>query len=300
MDIDGTRSARSGYLLAFLCAFVASLMIVLVKWVQAHLPVFSILFLSQVVAGTVLSLFVLAKGTHRKLASLTSRGWIWLAVVVGITFFAYWTLFVALDLLDPTVASFVGRAETLVTIFLGMILIGERMGGREILGAVLVLSGVLIIRFTAGIEMSHGLFLCLVSALLWGVAEALAKKAVQHLEPFLFTWARSLLLIPVFWIVATASDEGLVIPRTAEVWTGVIALSIAGPVLGRYLYLKSLTLIPVSKCALINQSQPVWVAVIACVVLGTLPGLREWIGGLVIMGGCVLLVWSRPGTLKHK
>ncbi|MHC4944240.1 MAG: DMT family transporter, partial [Planctomycetota bacterium] len=291
MDIDETKNVRSGYLLAFLCAFVASLMIVLIKWVQAYLPAFSILFLSQVVAGGVLSLLVLSRGTFRKLGALSARGWTWLAVIVAITFFAYWTLFVALELLDPTVASFVGRAETLVTIFLGMILFGERMGGREILGALLVLSGVLIIRFTAGIEMSHGLMLCLLSALFWGVAEALAKKAVQYLEPFLFTWARSLLLIPAFWIAAACSKEGLVMPQTPEIWTGVIGLSIAGPVLGRYLYLKSLTLIPVSKCALINQSQPVWVAALACLLLGTLPGLREWIGGLFIMGGCIILVW---------
>jgi drug/metabolite transporter (DMT)-like permease len=60
--------------------------------------------------------------------------------------------------------------------------------------------------------------------------------------------------------------------------------------MGRILYMKSLMYLPVSKVAVINQFQPVWVALLASIFLHTLPSLREWIGGILIITGCMLLV----------
>ena len=45
-----------------------------------------------------------------------------------------------------------------------------------------------------------------------------------------------------------------------------------------------------------SQFQPVGVAAAAVILFGTLPSLREWIGGLLIIAGCLMLVgfhaWS--------
>jgi drug/metabolite transporter (DMT)-like permease len=130
----------------------------------------------------------------------------------------------------------------------------------------------------------------MVSALFWGVTEALAKVVVRSVSPLIFTWGRALMLLPAFGIMAAFSKEGVALPQTPALWAGVIGLAIVGPVLGRYFYMKSLTLIPVSKTALINQLQPVWVALLAGFILKTLPGPRAWLGGALILSGCVLLV----------
>ncbi|MBU0755555.1 MAG: DMT family transporter [Planctomycetes bacterium] len=288
--------ASKGYFLAFVCSLLSAVMIVLIKWIGFQLPTLSVLLISQVMAGVFLSAIMLSRGFFGKIGKLSARAWIWLVGIVVLTFFGYWTFFVAIGLLDPTVASFVGRAETLVTIVIGMAFFSERLKGRETVGTVMVFAGVLVIRFTAEIEITTGLMICLLSALFWGVSEALAKVAVKYLEPALFTWIRSLLLIPVFFVAAKCSPQGIVLPHTPGLWIGLIGLTLSGPVLARYLYLKSLTLIPVSKAALINQFQPIWVAGLACTCLGVLPSAREWIGGVCIMAGCTLLVWKKKYT----
>jgi len=193
-------------------------------------------------------------------------------------------------LMDPTVTSFLGRTEVLVTILVSYVFLKERLKGLEIPGALLVFAGILIIRYAAGVNISLGFILCLVSATLWGVAESLAKVVVRTVPPVIFAMFRSLMLFFPFLFMALMSEDCAVLPSTAVAWWGVIGLSISGPVIGRVLYMKSLALIPVSKAALINQFQPVWVGIIAGISLGVTPSLKEWLGGLLIISGCFLLI----------
>jgi len=296
MNLPKTTGQSTGYLYGFLCAFFSAVMIVLIKRVQESLPTLSILVVVLAVAALVLSVVMFTGGRHRVLAKVSVRGWVWVGGIAASTFFCYWTFFAAIDLLDPTVASFLGRAETLVTIAFGVAFLGERFRKVEIVGAVLVLFGVGVIRYTGGVEISKGFVLCIVSCVLWGVTEGLAKVAVKHASPLFFTWGRTVLLAPAFWATAIASDQGLVLPDSTRLWVLVIALSLSGPVVARYLYMKCLTLLPVSRAALINQSQPIFVAAIAGIALGVLPGVREWIGGGVIIAGCLVLVWERKNN----
>jgi drug/metabolite transporter (DMT)-like permease len=283
-------STRAGYVHAFLCTFFAGVLITLIKIAENELPTFSVLLLTLGIAALVLSAVILVSGRGAQVRALSARGWIWLAGISALTFFSYWTLFAAIDLLDPTVASFLGRTETLVTIFFGVVFLGERFRRKEIAGALLVLAGTIVIRYAGGVAISRGFFLCILAAFCWGISEGLAKVALRAVEPLVFTWGRCLLLAPVFLAAAAASPEGIVLPRTAETWWAVIGVALAGPVVARYLYLKSLTVLPVSRVALIHQFQPIWVAAAAGILLKTIPTAREWAGGALIIMGCLLLV----------
>jgi len=293
-------STRAGYVYAFLCTFFAGILITLIKMVQETLPVLSLLCLSLSLAALVLCVVIVAGGRAGQVRAMRLGGWVWILGISALTFFSYWTLFTAIHLLDPTVASFLGRAETLVTIFFGVVFLGERFRRGEIAGALLVLAGVAVIRYAGGVEVSKGFLLCLLAALCWGIGEGLAKVALQSVAPLVFTWGRCLILAPVFLAAAAASPEGLVLPGTPEVWWGVAGVALSGPVIARFLYLKSLTILPVSRVALINQFQPVWVAVTAGILLGTLPAPREWVGGALIIAGCLLLLNLRANSRMSK
>ena len=149
------------------------------------------------------------------------------------------------------------------------------------------------IRYAGGMEISKGFLFCLGGALLWGVTEGLAKVAVAYVQPLIFTWGRCLILLPIFFIAASISPEGVVLPMNGYLWAGLIGLALSGPVIGRFLYMKSLSFMPVSKTALILQFQPIWVAVMAGILIGTIPSPKEWFGGALIIAGCILLV-RRP------
>ena len=224
MSRDGkSASLKAGYIYAFLCSLFSALMIVLIKKAEETLPVLSVLLVMQALAGAMLTAALCAGGGLRMLRGTRRAGWAWIGVIVILTFFAYWTFFAALDLLDPTVASFLGRAETLVTISFGVIFLSERFLRGEIAGAALVLGGAAVIRSAGGVELSQGFFLCMLSALIWGVTEGLAKVAIRTVEPFVLTWARSVILVPAFLVAAALSPEGVVLPRTPDLWFTVIA-----------------------------------------------------------------------------
>ena len=101
-------------------------------------PPLSVIFLTLAVASLALSASVAGGGRLGRIRSVRPRGWAWLFGISFLTFFAYWTFFAAIHLLDPTVASFLGRTETLVTIFLGVVFLGERFRRIEIAGGLLV------------------------------------------------------------------------------------------------------------------------------------------------------------------
>lgn len=290
---------RSGYIYAFLCAICSAAMITLIKWVGEGVPTLTLLFLTQGVAGLVLSVILFTGGRERRLLRVKGKAWAQLAGVSCLYFFAYWTMFAAIQLLDPTVASFLGRTEVLVTILFAVTFLGERFNLMEGTGALLVFTGVVTIRYVGGVEISRGFILCLVAAFFWGITEGLAKVVVRNVTPLVFTWGRAVMLLPAFYLTAAFSRDGVMLPKGAALWIGIVALSVIGPVMGRYLYMKSLTLIPVSKTALINQLQPVWVAVLAGILLKTLPSPREWIGGALIIMGCVLLVRKRGESFRQ-
>ena len=99
-----------GYLYAFLCSILTAFWIVLIKWVQESIPPQSVLFLTQAAAALALTTLLPLSGGLRTLKRHPPTAWAWLLGVAGLTYFAYWSLFEAIDRLDPTVASFVGRA----------------------------------------------------------------------------------------------------------------------------------------------------------------------------------------------
>ena len=87
-------------------------------------------------------------------------------------------------------------------------------------------------------------------------------------------------------------------------WAGVrrglpliATTAVVGPVFARTAYMYSLRRLAVSRVALIQQSQPVFVALFSAFLLHALPSRREWTGGLLIIAGCLFLVqWRARGT----
>jgi drug/metabolite transporter (DMT)-like permease len=73
------------------------------------------------------------------------------------------------------------------------------------------------------------------------------------------------------------------------------AAGLAGPLLARYFLFSSLRHIDLSKAVIINQTQPLWVALIASAALGAVPPTSLIPGGVLIVAGCMLLAYGRRG-----
>lgn len=280
-----------GYLYASLSAVMASILIVSGKFTLNTISPLALSAIVFTVGAIVLGLAMLPRRRWKRIRAMDARSWRWTIAFSVLAFVAIWTYWIGLSMMDPTLASFLNRSETLVTISLGIVLLGERFSKGEAVGALLALGGVVLMKLTFRAEYSAGFWVVLFSAVCFGTAEFIAKIAVRYVDPLTLSFLRNVISSALFWIAVAfvgTSFEG-----AGSVWWAVLIIAFAGPILTRPIYLYALKHIEVSKVALVNQSQPVFVAILALVALSQTPAPREIIGGVFVIGGCLLIIVSR-------
>jgi drug/metabolite transporter (DMT)-like permease len=286
-----------GYLFSGMSALFASVSIVAGKWTLLGISPLALNALVFPMGAVVLGLGMIPQKRWKRILALTKKAWGWTLAFTILAFVAIWTYWIGIKMMDPTLASFLNRTETLVTILLGVVVLGERFSRGEGLGALLVLGGIVLMKFTLRVEYSTGFWVVLFSAVCFGTAEFVAKIAVRHVDPLTLSFVRNLISAMMFWVVVVFVGTSFVGVRSV-LW-GVIIIAFMGPILTRPIYLVALKHIEVSKVALINQSQPVFVAVMALLALNQTPAPREIIGGLFVIGGCLLIILGRKKVVKN-
>lgn len=274
----------------------AALATVIGKWVLLSISPLLMNSLMFSIATVVLSFYVLPVRGVRKTFTLTRLGWIWLTAFSVSSWIAILSLWTGIQRMDPSLASFINRIEVPIVIVLGIVLLGERFTRLEWLGAGLSLLGIVVMRLTLRAEYTDGFWWVLFSSVFFGITELLSKVAVRHVDPIALAYIRNMFIAAGYWVVflwLEGSYAGL-----QEVWIGVVALGVIAPLLSRMMYLMALTRLALTKVAIISQSQPVFVMLISMFALKQIPALREVTGGVLIVGGCFLMVLTRRRVTK--
>jgi len=95
-----------------------------------------------IISGAAVTLVIIAALTRPRLPD-TATGWLALAAVVVIcTVVAPWSFFAGLSRVGPADASTISTLEPVVSVVLGVIVLGETLAGIQVAGAVLVLGAV--------------------------------------------------------------------------------------------------------------------------------------------------------------
>ncbi len=288
MSSAADRSHRTGLLCAFTSSLGAGLATVVGKW---NLEAVSPLLLSCMIFTTstiILSVCYIPFRGLGKVFRLTRRGWFWMSMFTISSWVAILSFWSGVQRMDPSLAAFLNRTEVPIAILLGIIFLKERLTRKEVLGAVLSITGIVIMKLTLRFEYATGFWLVLLGSLFFGITEFISKIAVRHVEPVALVYVRGLFLAAMFWAVFLGGGHSL--EGLDRVWVGIIALSILGPIMSRMMYLFALKRLKLSRVAVISQSQPIFVIVTALLVLGQLPTPREMAGGLFVLVGSVLMI----------
>lgn len=106
-----------------------------------------------IMGGAAVTLVCWAALTGARLPS-SATGWLALsALVVVCTVVAPWSFFAGLARVGPTDASTISTLEPVVSVLLGVLVLGERLAGIQIAGAVLVLGAVVVLARLGGREV---------------------------------------------------------------------------------------------------------------------------------------------------
>ncbi len=284
-------SGLSGWSWALISSLGTGVATVVGKWNLESVDPVVMMCVIFTVATIAVSITYLPRHGFREVFVQTRRDWLWIVLFSITSWIGIWLFWAGVQQMDPSLASFLNRSQVLVAVLLGILMLRERFTRSETSGAVLALMGIVIMRLTIRAEYTEGFWLVLSGALITGVSEYISKMAVRQVPAVTVGYLRNGIMALLYWLTLPAIDftfEGM-----GEVWFGVLALGVIGPVWSRMAFLKALERMELSKVAVITQTQPVFVLVIALLTLGQLPTVRETVGGVFLIAGCILMIIAR-------
>lgn len=223
--------------------------------------------------------------------------------LVTAAFNILWTISIVLN--GAAVSAVLTYCSTAFTAVLGRLIFKEDLGRGKVVAVILSLAGAALVSGAMRLSVWSSNWVGIVTGLLSGLSFAgyslMGREAGnRQLNP----WAT------LFFTFATASVYlGLInlFVRPNEIfwlqnhwdgWALMLILAIGPTLCGYGLYTVSLTLLPASVANLISTLEPIFTSLLAFLILGEQFTYAQWIGGILIFGGVILLRISEGSTIE--
>ncbi len=199
-------------------------------------------------------------------------------------------------------AGLMNATGPLITLALARVLLGQRFGTRHAIGALLSLSGVGVI-LSGGdalallrFRFNLGDLLVLAAVSLWGVYSIAGRVAGRRASTPWVAGVSTMLAVP--FLVAPAAVECIADPPT--IGPGLLLALVyiaAGPSFVAFLaWNEGIRRVgPIGAMAFYN-TLPLYAGILGSVFLGEWPGPVQWLGGSLVIGGCLLAASAGTGS----
>ena len=135
----------------------------------------------------------------------------------------------------------------------------------------------------------------ILSAFFFGSAEIIIKKNIDLVGTIRFIFWRNIFAVVIFYFILFYHNQQVHIVETSTMLIAAASAFLL-PVMGRLTYIEALRRIKISRAALITQSTPLFTAMFALMILGSIPTAIEWLGGgLIIIGVIIIRLTVRNG-----
>lgn len=278
----------------------------LYKLIHADIPSALVVAIRWGLGAMVLLLwFALTRG-WKKLIGI--RTW---KQVVGVVFLgvfgsgiaSLWNL-VAVRNIGVVLSSLLVNLELPLGVFLGVVLLGEKLTSVYFKSALVLLAGFLLLTVNNGIVLPlggsylFGVLFALGAAVIWGSCTLVGKKLTASLAPSVVSFWRLLLgtvtnsvfVLGSGYTLSAASQS--IFPSD---WKYLIFLGVVTSGIGFVLYYKALKVLSIHKISLLFTISPI-VSVLLGVATGEKPLLSQWVGIVLILIG-MAYVFVKKGAL---
>lgn len=196
----------------------------------------------------------------------------------------------------------------LFTVLFAWLLNGEPIRVQVIGGAVVVMSGVLLISLPkravalgiiaapAPVVLNRtnaiGVTLSLIAAICWSLSTVIQSKALVHADPITVNLVRMPVAACVLWLATRGRAS---IPLKQFGWRTFVFLVLVGIIgtgLASITYLGALKLAGAGKTAVLGATAPLFALPLSIIVLGERPTSRGVAGTILTVAGIALVVWS--------
>ena len=207
-------------------------------------------------------------------------------------------LYSAMDAgMPPGLAALVLQAQVLFTVLIAALWLGERPGGRQLVGVLVGAAGLVVVGIGRGGHIPLvALLLCLAGALSWGVGNVVSRRAGVRSGLSMAVW--SSLVVPVPLVALSCLLDGPDVVATATLhlgWHAILStLYTAGlaSLVGYSIFNGLLARYPASSVVPFVLIAPPVAMLSAWALLGQVPNAAELTGGAVVLVG--VLVTLKP------
>ena len=218
-----------------------------------------------------------------------------LYVILDVT--ATFSFFTAINMLDPSIVSFLMQAQVIFTVILGYLFLKEILCRTELIAAAVIICGLIVMTYRSGSVPPFGVFLVLFANLLASFNLIIVKKIGVRVGAYTIARIRTISVFLFFLIMNLVYYGGVSVPP-AQYLIIILLGAFFGPYLNVVSIYKTLEYIPAAKTALFRSLQPVFIMGASVMILKTFPGIKETIGGIIIVSGNILLFYSNADKLE--
>ena len=201
---------------------------------------------------------------------------------------------------NPAIVSFMGNLSPVFIFILGTLILKEKFNTREIIGALITITGAFLISYKGGIRLQDmfikGSLYILAFVTLFAINSILLKKYVRRLSPVVLTINRVIFIFGFFTVWLWLSDDSFAVP--SNLWPYFVAGAFFGPFLTVISALHALKYIEVSKKSILGTTKGLFVMLGAYLVFGHFPTTLQIIGGILSMIGAIMIITARMERQK--
>lgn len=217
--------------------------------------------------------------------------------------------FTALEQTTVNNVVLLGRIEPPLTLALSVWFLGERVNVWIVLGAAVSFVGVMLTIVLqspqaamvqmAGLQIGQGELMALGGAVVAAIATVISKANLEQIPLGLFNIARNAIGTAVFFIAVMIFFEPshFMDVFTPVLWQWMVIYSLVIVVGGQLAWFQGLKTSSASEVSLASAFNPLAGVLAAFLILGEVPTVAQYIGGVVILIGIVLNQWGIHQTV---
>ncbi|GIW48481.1 MAG: hypothetical protein KatS3mg078_2358 [Deltaproteobacteria bacterium] len=290
-EIKESRYPIKGYLFLVSTAFFTALSYVFGKAVNKELNPETVTFF-WFFSAFFFSLFVVILLPSQRMEIKNIGRYLpiffWSSVVTAIGA-ALWIL--SLRTIGPPLTSFLMKSQTLFSLLLGILFLGERLNRWEMFGIIVTITGGVVVAYQKEGYLILGTFMALLSAFCYSLLSFLVKKIAQNLNMLTVANLRALgVSIVVFaYLIATGRFQ---VPELRDLLFMAFG-GLTGAYIAKASQFQSIKLLDVSRSTAVMPMESLFVVVFSYVFFHDLPSVTKLLGGAGIVVGVVFLVVFR-------
>ena len=188
-----------------------------------------------------------------------------------------------------------------VIVVMSVLMLDEKVGGGFVLGAVLVVGGVLLSNRgtpredAESSELTYGAFLGVIAIVCMAFGVVVAKPALERgglVELSLIRLVAGV-IAQVLWIAFVSRERGILdVFKPGAVWRWLMPASVLGSYIAMLLWLGGFKWADASVAALLNQMSTIFTIILAWLILKEPMTSEKWWGAVTaVCGVAVILLW---------